>query len=323
MPDPGVGGVGWVLLHEASALGPGASTLLVGSLPARLGARTYVPKAALGVSVDVVDPGSNTVEITLEVERFPSRYASIWAPSDGVAWQARHGVSAADYQQAFTELATQGYRLVDVDVHRGGSQSRFSGIWRREDGPAWEARHGLNSDQYQHTFDDLTFRGFRPLCVSGYEENGQARYAAVWSQEGGPDWIARHGLDAGAYQALFEALPAQGFRPWRVNGYTVGGQDLFAAIWRREGGEWLARHGLSADEHQQLFDELAPQGWRLIDVSGYGSGGQDRYVALWERGAGAWSARHGLTPFRHQQAFEDAVGRGERIVRISGHNPFE
>lgn len=324
MPDPGEGGAGWVLAHEASALGPGTSTVLLASLPARQGATTYVPKAQLAISVKAVDAGAGVVSLALEVERFTSRYSSIWEPLDGVAWQARHGISAADYQQTFTELATQGYRLVDVDVHSGKGSPRFSGVWRKEGGPAWEARHGLNSDQYQHTFDDLTFRGFRPICVSGYAEGGQARYAAVWSKEGGPAWIARHGLDANQYQSLFGTLPSQGFRPWRINAYTVAGQDRFATIWRQTGGgEWLARHGLTPEEYQRLFDELVPQGWRLIDVSGYGSNGQDRYACLWERTGGpAWEARHGLTPFLHQQEFDAQIGRGRRLVRISGHNPF-
>ncbi|MBM0106553.1 hypothetical protein JM946_17630 [Steroidobacter sp. S1-65] len=324
MPDPGEGGAGWVLAHEASALGPGTSTTLLASLPARQGASAYVPKAQLGIAVKSVDAQAGVVSLALEVERFTSRYASIWEPLDGVAWQARHGISPAEYQQTFTALATEGYRLVDVDVHSSKGSPRFSGIWRKEGGPAWEARHGLNSDQYQHTFNDLTARGFRPLCVSGYAEGGQARYAAVWSKEGGPAWIARHGLDANQYQNLFGTLPSQGFRPWRVNGYTVAGQDRFATIWRQTGGErWLARHGLTADEYQRLFNELASQGWRLIDVSGYGANGQDRYVCIWELvGGPAWEARHGLTPFLHQQEFNAQIGRGHRLTRISGHNPF-
>lgn len=179
MPDPGEDGVGWVLAHEASSLGSETSTLLLASLPARQGASAYIPKAQLGISVKAVDAEAGSILLVLEVERFTSRYASIWEPLDGVAWQARHGISAADYQQAFTELATQGYRLADVDVHSSKGHPHFSGVRRKESGPAWEARHGLNSDQYQHTFDDLVFRGFRPICVSGYDESGEARYAAV------------------------------------------------------------------------------------------------------------------------------------------------
>jgi hypothetical protein len=324
MPDPGEGGAGWVVLHNASALGQGTSTLQIGSLPARVGAATYVSAAGLGVRVTEVDAAAGFATVALELERFTARYASVWEQGDGVAWQARHGISAADYQQTFTELATQGYRLVDIDVHTSKGQPCFSGIWRLQGGAAWQGRHGLTSDQYQHTFDKMAATGFRLLCVSGYDLGGEAHYGAVWTQDPGPAWLARHGLDAGQYQALFDTLPAQGFRPMRVNAYTVGGRDLFATVWHQQDGPpWLARHGLSSQQHQQLFDELAPQGWRLIDVSGYGSGGQDRYVSLWEHTGGpAWAARHGLTPFQHQQEFDAEVASGQRLVRISGHNPL-
>lgn len=322
LPDPGADS-GWVVVHSTRTLSAGTDSVQLAALPARVGATTYVPAAGLGVEVVEVDTAGKTASVALEVERFPSRYASVWEPSDGVPWQARHGLSPADYQQVFTELATQGYRLVDVDVHSSKARPRFAGIWRREDGPAWQARHGLTGQQYQQTFDEMTATGFRPVCVSGYADGGQALYAAVWTKSGGPAWTARHGLSADQYQQLFEALPGQGFRPVRLNVSTVSGHDLFSVIWHQsEGSEWLARHGLSAQEYQQLFSDLAGQGWRLLDVSGYGSGGHDRYACLWNRPGGPFEARHGLSPFLHQQEFTALTARGQRPVRVSGHDPF-
>lgn len=323
MPDPGERGVGWVVVHKVSTLDRGASSLLVAALPARVGASAYVHSAATGVTVTTVHPAGEWVTVALEAERSPSRYASVWEERDGTPWQARHGLSAADYQQTFTELATQGYRLVDVDVHRAHGQPRFSGIWRLESGPAWQARHGLTSEQYQQTFDEMTATGYRPLSVSGYDDGGQPRYAAVWSQAGGPSWRANHGVSAERYQHLIDTLPAEGFQPVRLNVATVAGQELFSVIWHKQDGPgWLARHGLTASEYQQLFTDLVGQGWRLRDVTGYGANGDDRYACLWERSPGpSWEARHGLTPFLHQQEFSTLTAAGRQLVRISGHNP--
>lgn len=320
MPDPGPGGGGWVLVHEATALGRGTTTALLASLPARQGATAYLPNAQVGIKVESVNVAAGAVSISMTNEARPTRYASIWEPADGVPWRANHGLSVATYQTAFTELATQGYRPVDVDVHTSGGHPRFSSIWRQEAGPAWEARHGLDSDHYQRTFDDLTRRGFRPLCVSGYSDGGQVRYAAVWSNEPGPEWIARHGLTTEQYQQLFTELPALGFRPWRVNAYSVGGTNLFASIWHKSPGEWVARHDLTADEHQSVVAQLSQEGFKLVDVSGYGSRGEDRYACIWQKAPDPWAATHGLTPFRYQQEFDSQVGRGQRIVRVSGHN---
>lgn len=42
------------------------------------------------------------------------RYAGLWVSIDGPPWQARHRLTADEYQQTFEDLGSQGYRLVDV-----------------------------------------------------------------------------------------------------------------------------------------------------------------------------------------------------------------
>jgi hypothetical protein len=42
------------------------------------------------------------------------RYAALWEKSSGPAWEARHGMTSAGYQQEFDRLVGQGYRLRQV-----------------------------------------------------------------------------------------------------------------------------------------------------------------------------------------------------------------
>jgi hypothetical protein len=35
-------------------------------------------------------------------------------------------------------------------------------------GPAWFARHGLTSQQYQQHFDESVPKGYRPVIAQGY-----------------------------------------------------------------------------------------------------------------------------------------------------------
>src|SRR5215217_7304122 len=148
----------------------------------------------------------------------------------------------------------------------------FAAIWEQVGGPAFQARHGLTADQYQQTFNQLVNQGFRPTCVSGYTVGGggQARFAAIWEQRGGPAFQARHNLTADQYQQTFNQLVSQGFRLTCVSGYNVGGRDRYAAIWEQVGGPaFQARHGLTADEYQQTFDQLGGQGFRLRFVNAF------------------------------------------------------
>src|SRR5262249_30161271 len=100
----------------------------------------------------------------------------------------------------------------------------FAAIWEQGGGPAFQARHNLTAAQYQQTFDQLVGEGFRLRAISGYAVGGEPRFAAIWEQDGGPAFQARHNLTAAEYQQTFDQLVGQGFRPRAVSGYAVGGE---------------------------------------------------------------------------------------------------
>ena len=105
---------------------------------------------------------------------------------------------------------------------------------KRPSAPAWQARHGLTSAQYQATFNQLVGEGYKPVVVCGYSDGVQDRYAAIFRQiPGVPAWQARHGLTSAQYQATFDQLVGEGYRLELFNGYSVAGQDRFAAIWTK------------------------------------------------------------------------------------------
>src|SRR6266540_4351435 len=160
-------------------------------------------------------------------------YAAIWEKSPGPAWVARHGLTSAQHQAEFDSLVGQGFRLVCVSGYAVNGQDLYAGIWEKIPGPAWVARHGLTSAQYQAQFDSLVGQGFRLTDVSGYAVNGQALYAAIWEKSNGRAWVARHGLSSSEYQGQFDNLVDQGYRLTDVSGYAVNGQALYAAIWEK------------------------------------------------------------------------------------------
>ena len=122
------------------------------------------------------------------------RYAAIWDKSPSPGWVARHGMTSAQYQAEFDTRVAQGFRLVEVSGYTVNGSDRYAAIWDKTPSPGWSARHGMTSAQYQAEFDKHVGLGFRLVLVSGYEVNGQDRYAAIWSKAGGPAWAARHGL---------------------------------------------------------------------------------------------------------------------------------
>ena len=270
---------------------------------------------------DIYNAAGNNGAAKLTLSRFNTRFAALFDKGDVSAWQARHGLTADAYQATFDILVRQGYRLTNVCGYSEGVGARFNGVWEQRDGPAWQARHGLTSDEYQATFDALVQQGYRLVCVSGYAENGDARYAAIWEQRDGADWIARHGISRSQYQQLFDHMVADGYALVQVCGYRVNVDVRFAAFWeRRPGLRWVARHGLTSSEYQKAFDQYAAQGFRLVSVSGYSDTGIARYAAVWHQDeTREWQARHGLDAVGYQHAFDALSAQGFRPVVVSGY----
>lgn len=266
--------------------------------------------------------GYRLVKVSGYAQGNQPRFAGVWYQANGNRWQARHGISAAAYQQAITDLGSQGYRPTHVSVFTLGDQAHFSAIWEQQEGLPWIARHGLSSGDYQQLFDELSGQGWRLRCVSGYDAGGEARYACIWDRYAGPAWAARHGLDAGGYQHAFDDMLDQGFRLVQVVGYTVRGAAHYAAIWEQSPGHgWKARHGIPAADYQHEFNDAVAQGFRLADVSAFSAGLSAAFTTLWEDasaddpGADAVSAQ--VIPFMQRWAVPGlslAVAREGNII---------
>jgi hypothetical protein len=59
-------------------------------------------------------------------------------------------------------------------------QPKFTAIWNSVTKGAFKARHGLSGQAYQNEWESATKSGLLTQVVTGYEEGGHARYAALW-----------------------------------------------------------------------------------------------------------------------------------------------
>ena len=197
-------------------------------------------------------------------------YAAEWEQTGGPAWQARHRMTAAEYQATFDQLAQQGYRLRCVSGYVVGGQDLYAALWEQAGGPAWQARHRMTATEYQATFDQLAHQGYRLRWVSTYALANQDLYAAIWEQSGGPAWEAHHRMSEADFQAKSVALAQAGMRLVCVGACSTGGPDLYAALWEQTSGPLpVAHHGMTSDTYQTLFNQLVGLGFRLTLVSGY------------------------------------------------------
>ena len=144
--------------------------------------------------------------------------------------RARHGLTAQQYQAAVTEAERDGFGLTHVSAFSVGGSPRFAAIFEKNSG-AWVARHGLNASEYQTAFDTFGGQGWRLKMVTGYRDGNSDRYAALWTKQAGPYYSARHGIQAGHYQSVFDNHLYQSYEPAYLQAFNAGSGVRFNAIW--------------------------------------------------------------------------------------------
>ncbi len=249
-----------------------------------------------------------------------SLYMASFEKTGGPALVARHGLTSAQYQQAFDQYVGQGYRLRCVSGYDSGSGARYAAIWDKSPGGAWVARHGMTGAQYQAEFDRLVRDGFRLKMVNGASIAGSPRFAALWEKVAGGAWIARHGLSGQQYQQEFNQHTGDGFRLTWVSVYADGGQARYAAIWEKASGpQWVARHGLEEAAYRSAAAAYAAQGYDQVCGGAVTLGGKDYYCGLWELRSVASIAHHGMTGGTYQLKFNDLLAQGYRPRFVTGY----
>lgn len=159
-----------------------------------------------------------------------------WAANGAAAQQpatvTRENLTGAQHQAEFDKLVAQGYRLTDIRA-TGGGDPRYTSTWTRNDGRAWQARHGLDSRAYQAEFDKLLAQGYRLTLVRGYEVNGSSRFVGLWERNDGRAWQARHDISVQTFNTTAAGFATEGYKLVHEHRYTVKGQTFVAAIWNR------------------------------------------------------------------------------------------
>jgi CubicO group peptidase (beta-lactamase class C family) len=210
-------------------------------------------------------------------------YTAIWNKKSGPAWAAKHSMSAADYQAAFTDFYNKGYRLTCISGYAVGGQPKFAAIWEKTSGPAWAAKHNMTAAQYQQAFTNFSNQGYRIKYVSGYVVNGTEYFAAIWDKGAGGALQARHNMNATQYQQAFTDFLNQGYTLKMVSGYQKGNTDLYAAIWEKGNGPlWFARHGIAGNFYQGIFDNMYYQGYVPVYVNAFASGAGNKHNVIWQ-----------------------------------------
>lgn len=216
------------------------------------------------------------------------RFLAVWEKrSDAPESEARHNLTAKEYEKRTAELKDKGFRPVEVCGYEASGEPRFAAIWEKapKDALLREAHHALTSDDYRTLYAALANKGYRPLRLTGYQVGKETYYTTVWEKEpkGAPTWHTRRDLTADQYQEVFNAQVKDGYHLAHVTGYTINGEERFACVWEKSATKvgWQGRHAMDANKFELEAARLKELRHRPLNVNSHVVKGELRYVGVW------------------------------------------
>ncbi|HEV7667631.1 MAG TPA: serine hydrolase [Thermoanaerobaculia bacterium] len=221
----------------------------------------------------------------------PALAVGPWASNPVVFGQEVGGVVDADYNAAWTHWKDLGYAPVNLSgVEKSGSATRYSGLWHKNPSiVSWTSKRGLTAAAYQTLWDQLIGQGYRVLDLDAHVVSGQALYDAIWIKEqGGSKAFKSHRiLTLAQLDAKIAEYGGQRFRPIRINGYRVGNQSFYAAVWVQDGlTDAPIKRDLTSAQYASWWTFYKDNGYHPVDIAAYVKGGTLLYAGIWVREAG-------------------------------------
>lgn len=125
----------------------------------------------------------------LDPEDGKIRVSAAFYSAGGRDWDIQFDLTVDQYSDAAEKWKSKGFRVRHVSAYDTPDGPRFLATAIREKDPTSSIaysgleRHGLTGPQYQKEFDRLADDGYTPVCVCGYREGREIRFAAVWQKK--------------------------------------------------------------------------------------------------------------------------------------------
>jgi len=215
-------------------------------------------------------------------------YAAVWVQRTGPAWQAIHGVDAADYQSFFSKWSAAGYYPVLVSATGGANDAVFASVFEQGNPGPWSAQHGMTAAAFAAANESALDNGQMIRSFSIYGTASDRRYAAIWHSN--PTYVKWHvhpADAASAFQTNFTAetqLPGVYLNAYRPAYVALSSDATYCSVFKDDFvGPWAARHGLSASDYQTFFNQQVAAGNYPIVVQGGGTTAAPIYAAVFAK----------------------------------------
>lgn len=176
----------------------------------------------------------------LQLESYPDgnvvRYAVIFVKQAGPSQPVYHGLTAAQHQVTYNQLASLGYVPCNVSVVSLAGERYHTVFYDKvANAPVFNivaANSFLTPGEYQNMSVVYHNAGWDLVYVNAYNHSGGVRFTAIWRPNVAGTSVSRHGETSAQYQDEWEHWTGLGFLTQCVTGYEQNNATRFAGLWR-------------------------------------------------------------------------------------------
>lgn len=212
-----------------------------------------------------------------------------WAENPVVFSQELAGASDGDYSAAWAQWRDLGYHPAGLSaVEKAGSPVLYSGLWQKNPRIVdWHSHRKLTDAQYAELWDASVAAGFRVLDLDAHVVGNVPYFDVIFVKEQPKkNFYSHRSLTLADLDQKVAAYKPQGYRPIKLNAYTVGSQLRYAAVWVADGKlDFQLKRDLSSAQYASWWTTFKNQGYHPVDIAAYTKGGQLRFAGIWLRDA--------------------------------------
>jgi hypothetical protein len=203
---------------------------------------------------------------------------------DNRDWVVLHGLTDAQYGNAWTNLANAGFRLADFETFVLDNRRFFNGLWvENVDGYAWTSQRGMDVGDYITFVNNARNAGRMLIDIDAYETGAGIRYAAISVRnDDNLDWIVNINLTEVGYSGLIAGTSGTHRPLVGTSVLTAGGQRYAIILVENVNGRDKAeRHDLTSADFGLVWSAFASADFRHVGFDRYDTAAGVRYLGIW------------------------------------------
>jgi len=231
-------------------------------------------------------------------------------------WECRSNNTLDEFGTYINEMKDRGYAPVNISAVTHFNSPRISSIWRKANINDWACWYGMNQQSFIDKITDFNNRQLSPIDITVWNEDGEARFAAIW-QKLEYEGVIEIGIGADELKTKIVDWDKKGYSPRDLNGYSLNGVTYYTCIFdRKPKGILSISYGLTEAAFQEQFDRLTPLGYYPIDVNYFNDNGTIKCNGIWAKGNDAWECRRGYSIEEFQDFLDRKTNEGFTPVDV-------